>query len=350
MSDFFPYQGYLSGYFAAGGSVIPARLKRSYEILFSRLGTEIRPEQAFAYLQKNLGIESAEKLKRMLTVEQADSVLLAARALQAGRSFTVADKTGLGKGRILASLLRVALVNKKKVVFISEKANLFQDFWRDLFDVEAQELLMPNKVLMLSGSKTEIYRDGVLFAKTPSLSEQKRLVEQHAMPFDCIMTTYSQLSGNAGAARLEYLTDFAAHAYILFDEFHNAVGAAATVKNILEAQALGAVHSTATMMNKALHLPNFYPELNLDPQRTPDFARHLSGFEEIYADSVGEAMIRSGVMLRREHAYSMKQEQLCLDKETESKIEQLLYDFGCYISDILRCRDFILEGCVLIMC
>src|SRR3546814_19851109 len=62
---------------------------------------------------------------------------------QRGRGFILADQTVLGKGRILAALARAAALDGRRVVFLTEKANLFTDFWRDVRDTNSEAVLGP---------------------------------------------------------------------------------------------------------------------------------------------------------------------------------------------------------------
>lgn len=337
------YTGYFSGIFPSGGSVIPSSLAVSYQILFENLKNECPPEKALPGFANNLGFQNPEELLPLLSAEQADSVYLASRALATGGVFTIADKTGLGKGRILAAILRMALNNGKKILFVSEKANLFNDFWRDIFDLKADQILNPKDVLMLTRSKVVIHKNNEPYTSTLKAKEISEIVQQKNLNFRCVMTTFSQLSGENGKARLNYLKEFIKDGYVLFDEFHNLVGAASVVKTELEQSALGSVHSSATMMNKASQLHNFYQDLNLDEDFLPgNFDSHLKNHENIYSEFIGKMMVRSGKMLRREHAYIMEQNIVEADEKTEQKVNHTLSQFGQFLIMVIQCRDDIL--------
>ena len=51
--------------------------------------------------------------------------------------------TGVGKGRVLAALIRHSVLRGKIPVFTTEKANLFADIIRDLEGVESTHLINP---------------------------------------------------------------------------------------------------------------------------------------------------------------------------------------------------------------
>src|SRR3546814_1221735 len=82
-----------------------------------------------------------ETMGRYLSPERVDAAALAMSSGQRGRGFILADQTGLGKGRILAALARAAALDGRRVVFLTEKANLFTDFWRDVRDTNSEAVL-----------------------------------------------------------------------------------------------------------------------------------------------------------------------------------------------------------------
>lgn len=49
-----------------------------------------------------------------------------------GQALIVGDQTGIGKGRVAAFVIRYACKIGLKPIFITEKANLFSDMYRDL--------------------------------------------------------------------------------------------------------------------------------------------------------------------------------------------------------------------------
>src|SRR3546814_7350585 len=71
---------------------------------------------------------------------------------QRGRGFILADQTGLGKGRILVALARAAALDGRRVVFLTEKANLFNDFWREVRDKNS-EVVLGTPFLVNDGSR-----------------------------------------------------------------------------------------------------------------------------------------------------------------------------------------------------
>jgi len=79
--------------------------------------------------------------------EQMDALALAIFNIEAsssgdGYGMIVGDMTGIGKGRIAAGLIRYCIKFHKKVpIFITEKAYLFSDIYRDLSDIKSDPMV-----------------------------------------------------------------------------------------------------------------------------------------------------------------------------------------------------------------
>lgn len=338
-AELVPYTPFTGRFFPAGKTVIPAHLQQSYRYLFDRLEQQLPFAKSINRLAENMGFGNYTDFSKRLTAEQADSVLLATMALSAGQTFTVADQTGIGKGRILAGIVRFALTERRKVIFISENHNLFVDFWRDLFDLQTHLMLPGKQVFMLCGAKLEITHPQVknsVYCRTPTRKQGEKWVEEKNTDFLCVMTTFSQLAGKAGQARLDYLCEFAQDAYVIMDESHNTIGASSGVRDALEQAALGVVYSSATMISKAEHLRHILPRLNLDTKQLPEnFIGHLSGYESVYADFIGRTLVRNGSMVRREHSYQMPHTLSYADDATEERIHSNLLNIGFFINSVL---------------
>lgn len=323
-------------------TVIPFRLARTYEALFSSIYANWKDgEGILRSLQDFLGMKDIHNIDKILTAEQADSIFLACLALLGKRNFMIADKTGVGKGRILAGIARSIFKRKKKIIFITEKPALFHDFWRDLFDVQAHIFLLSNDVFMLGGEKVVINypTPNVVYCKSPTAKQAAEWVEEKNTNFKAVFTTYSQITGVNGKKRLEYLCEFAKDAYLFCDEAHNSVGDTGVVREQLEKNALGVVYSSATIMNKAEHLRHFIREMNIDLKKLPtNFIENLAGVEDVYADFVGKILIKNGLMLRREHGYQMPHKTLFLSEQSEETLHRNMETFGHFINDLMAAR------------
>lgn len=134
-----------------------------------------------------------EELADRLDAEQADAVAIGMMALDDGKGFTEADATGLGKGRVAAALALYAKRKGMPVMFMTEKADLFSDFYRDVQDIGALgELGAPfivNNDLVVSDAANNV------IARSPTREVASTLFACGERPEGSIvLATYSQFN------------------------------------------------------------------------------------------------------------------------------------------------------------
>ena len=115
-------------------SVVPRNLAQE-SIYFNRfLKTDI---DVAKFVQQKLHYASVEDLCKAFVREQIDAIATAIWNFeQRDFGLIVSDQTGLGKGRIVAGLIRYTILELDKMpVFFTEKTTLFSDIFRDLFDI-----------------------------------------------------------------------------------------------------------------------------------------------------------------------------------------------------------------------
>ena len=189
-----------------------------------------------------------EQIGEYLFAEQVDAVALAIYNIEArNQAIIIGDQTGIGKGRMAASLIRYAYVHGKKAVFITEKPKLFTDIYRDLSDTGSGNLkpfiLASNRKDDKGRVEAAIYEtdsDGnilrTIYAPL-SLETQHAICSTNEFPdgYDFICTTYSQFSATSdpekvnkatykGYVRNQYLKAIAPECIMILDEAHNASG------------------------------------------------------------------------------------------------------------------------------
>lgn len=139
-------------------------------------------------------LEQMEAEER-LDAEQVDAVALGIQAVDDGKGIVEADATGLGKGRVAAAL---ALYAKRKgipVMFMTEKSDLFGDFYRDVMDIGAMDDL--NKPFIINNDLVVRHPDtGVEIARSLKKPEASMLLAcaEPLTGFDIVMATYSQFN------------------------------------------------------------------------------------------------------------------------------------------------------------
>ena len=102
-------------------------------------------ENAFDNLRKRVGnIDdyvrnslqySPEGFKKAFSAEQVEALALAIDNIERGRGFIIGDQTGIGKGRVVAAMIRYAKLNGKTPVFVTQMPDLYGDMMRDLNDI-----------------------------------------------------------------------------------------------------------------------------------------------------------------------------------------------------------------------
>jgi hypothetical protein len=116
-------------------SLVPISFAKE-QIFFNRT-LKVEVGDVDEYVKNKLKYESVDDLCKAFAREQIDAIATAIYNWEAtGNAIIVSDQTGLGKGRIVAGLIRYSLMTLKEYpVFFTEKKNLFSDIYRDLFDI-----------------------------------------------------------------------------------------------------------------------------------------------------------------------------------------------------------------------
>lgn len=186
-------------------SVAPAAMVEAMDAALAKVEDEVGPIEQF--VQKELGYESPEDLHNALAAEQIDSVAMAIYQMKKGEALIIGDQTGVGKGRQMAALIRWAVRQGQQPIFITQKADLFSDIYRDLVDIGSGDLnpFIFNAVetskdkdsgKTLYGGGTMTDADGNLVYRAPAPAEQKKIFESGQLPpeYDFAVLTYSQVN------------------------------------------------------------------------------------------------------------------------------------------------------------
>ena len=183
-------------------SVSPAAFVEAMDKTLAELEKEVGPIDEF--VMNELGYDTLEQLYDVLKAEQIDSVALAISQMKKGGGFIIGDQTGVGKGRQVASLLRWAVRQGKKPIFMTENPGLFADMHRDLTDIGCGHY----KPFIINGKNvTEeisvydedgnfIKKKNVVIYKKPSDAEMERAYQTGKVPdgYDIVMCSYAQVN------------------------------------------------------------------------------------------------------------------------------------------------------------
>lgn len=214
------------------------------------------------FVTDELGYDSITAMHNALAAEQVDSVAMAIDQMKQGQALVIGDQTGVGKGRQMAALIRWAVRQGTQPIFITQKATLFTDIYRDLVDIGSGDLnpFIFNAVETSKDAETGetvygggVMKDGngVLVHRAPTSAKLSEIFESGELPaeYDFAVLTYSQVNTGDEASAMEaynekkkngaraakpknirsnpkadFLRKIAKDNYLFLDESHTAAG------------------------------------------------------------------------------------------------------------------------------
>ena len=227
----------------AVGTLVPRAMAQAIEDSIARVEAQVGNVDEFVAEQLEM---DPETLREQFSGEQIDALVLAIRNAEEGKGFIIGDQTGVGKGRVVAAMIKYALNTGKIPIFVTEKPNLYSDMIRDLDDIGMTDELgldtaKPKIFITNSGEsipytlirtvKGEVTENNLTLkpAKSSGLDAvMKQMIEKDDLGnYKVIFTTYSQLQSVKGKTteRQNFIKHFGAGNYMIFDESHNAGGA-----------------------------------------------------------------------------------------------------------------------------
>jgi hypothetical protein len=233
---------------AAVGTLAPRAMAQSIDQSLTKL--EAQFGDIDEYVAEALQMDP-ETLREKFSAEQIDALALAISNAEAGKGFIIGDQTGVGKGRVVAGMIKYALLNGKTPIFMTEKPNLYSDMIRDLDDIGmTDELALESnnpKIIITNNNEPVPYtlirqvngepveKDFIL--KAPEKDEKKSGYKLTALfkklraddslgRYKVIFTNYSQtqMVKKMPTERQAFLNHFGNDGYLILDESHNAGG------------------------------------------------------------------------------------------------------------------------------
>lgn len=275
--------------------------------------------------------------------EQIDAIALGIWNMKRGRALILADQTGMGKGRIVAAISRWAAINNRQCNFLTEKASLFSDLWRDIRDIGSEDSFTPfimnaeEKIMSLDGDG-----QSVLVPKTSAAVRQRLIsagVPSIEDGYNIMLSTYSQYNKpELKSAKSGYIKSASQGAVIVMDESHNAAGDSNTGRNITEAVMVSgsALYSSATFAKNAKNMGVYYKAFPSSIDMTSLTETLIVGGEPLQ-EVLSAMLCEDGVLVRREHDLSQLKFKILevpkptLDRNTAASDQ---------ISDILAAMSF----------
>lgn len=153
------------------------------------------------FIKTELGYDTIEEAHQALAAEQMDSVAMAIYQMKQGQALIIGDQTGVGKGRQMAALIRWAVQRGEKPVFITQKADLFSDIYRDLVDVGSGDLVP----FIFNSDGAMVDSKGNTVHKPLSSAEMAKVFASGALPdeYDFAVLTYSQVNTGDAVSQQE---------------------------------------------------------------------------------------------------------------------------------------------------
>lgn len=187
------------------------------------------------FVARELQFDVSE-LGNYFSPEQVDACALMFSATNNGQGFLLADKMGVGKGRVLAAAARRAKLQGKIPVFITEKDSLFTDFLeRDVKAINSRHLF--EKPLIINDQAKTIDENNAVVVRSISRDMYRRYAENAEIPpeTDLIMLTYPQICRQPESHLTSRYMRHLAERYpltLLIDESHNGAGSSNTSDNL----------------------------------------------------------------------------------------------------------------------
>jgi predicted RNA methylase len=262
------------------------------------------------FVRHRLGYATHYSLCQALSAEQIDAVAMAIYNIEArGQGMIIGDQTGIGKGRIAAAMIRYGVKQGLKPVFITEKANLFSDIYRDLSAIGSASF----KPFIVNGreTKTDIKdEDGNVIHQALAPSEQASIFESRTIPanYDFVVGTYSQFnSPEKKPEKPNFLMSIAKDNLLIMDEAHNSSGSSNTGEFMqrVVSDTKGVVFLSATFAKRPDNMPIYamktaISEANLTKD---ELVEAIQKGGVALQEVLSSQLVAEGQMVRRERSF-----------------------------------------------
>ncbi len=291
------------------------------------------------FVRHRLKYPNKAALCKVLSAEQIDAVAMAIYNIEArNQGMIIGDQTGIGKGRVAAAMIRYAVNQGVKPVFLTEKANLFSDIYRDLSAIRSGHL----KPLIVNSkeSKTDIKdEDGEVIYQAPSPTEQQSIISSRAVPaqYDFVLATYSQFnSPEKKPEKPNFLRAIADDNIFIMDEAHNSSGSSNTGEFLqgVVSKTKGVVFLSATFAKRPDNMPIYAMKTSIADcnMSKDDLVEAITRGGVALQEVLSSQLVAEGQMVRRERSFEgVEVNYLSLDAKSEE--HRAIAD---NITDILR--------------
>ena len=300
------------------------------------------------YVKKKLKYTD-NQICNALSAEQVDAVALAIYNIEYKHAgMIIGDQTGIGKGRVAASIIRYGCLQGLQPIFLSEKPNLFSDIYRDLTAIGSSDLVP----FIVNGkeSKTDIKdENGNIVYQAPPAPEQNRIFLDQKVPkkYDYVCCTYSQFnSAEKKPVKPNFILSIAQNNILVMDEAHNASGSSNTgnfMQSVLKS-CKGVTFLSATFSKRPDNMPVYAMKTSMSEANmtTEEMVEAIKSGGVALQEILSAQLVSEGQMLRREYSFDgIEVNYINLDeKEQEHRaisdnITQVLRDIISFQEDFV---------------
>ncbi len=290
------------------------------------------------FVRHRLGFASKKGLFQVLSAEQIDAVAMSIYNIEAkGQGMIIGDQTGIGKGRVAAAMIRYAVKRGLKPIFLTEKANLFSDIYRDLAAIGSAHLRP--FIINSKEAKTDIKdEDGEVVYEALPQAEQNEifLSGEVSADFDYVVSTYTQFnSPERKPTKPNFLRQIAKDNIMILDEAHNSSGSSntGTFMQTVVRSTQGIVFLSATFAKRPDNMPIYAMKTSISEANLSKdgLVRAILSGGVAMQEILSSQLVAEGQMIRRERSFEgIEVNYISLDnyeaehKRTSDKITNIL--------------------------
>ena len=277
------------------------------------------------FVRHRLKYPNKAALCKVLSAEQIDAVAMAIYNIEArGQGMIIGDQTGIGKGRVAAGMIRYAVMQGHKPVFLTEKANLFSDIYRDLSAIGSAHFRP--LIVNTKESKTDIKdEEGEVVYQAPAITEQNRIISEQKVPaeYDFVVATYSQFnSPEKKPEKPNFLRAIAEGNIFILDEAHNSSGSSNTGEFLQKVVAgtIGVVFLSATFAKRPDNMPIYAMKTSIADcnMSKDDLVEAITRGGVALQEVLSSQLVAEGQMVRRERSFAgVEVNYITLDQKAE---------------------------------
>lgn len=337
------------------GSVIPSNMATEAKRTLQKI--EYEHGNIDVFVSSRLGYPSREALYNAFSAEQVDALAMGIAQMEAGQGMIIGDMTGVGKGRIAAGMVRYGIKTGKMPIFMTEKATLFSDLYRDLVDIGSAHYV-PFIINDKSSDNDPTITDanGTIVHKVPVSAVKTKAYANGQIPngYDFIMATYSQFTSSKPSDKKTFLQRVSADQPMIMDESHNVSGTSNSgefFQDVLQ-NVQGVMYLSATFAKRPDNMPVYAGKTAMSEANMShtDLVEAIRKGGVALQEIVSSQLVESGQMLRRERDFTgvknnfIELSHLKKDhRDTADKITDIVRDIisfqRSHVNDIINSMD-----------